>query len=99
MITARNIVVTASLAALLLASAGAIADETVPDRVKPSGSPNISDETMWQFGRRETLCIEWTDDCRGCRRTGSNEFTCSSVGISCQQKEIRCTSGKSKTPQ
>jgi hypothetical protein len=59
--------------------------QTTPSRSKHAG------ETLWQFGRREKICIEWTDGCRGCRRIDGNHFSCSNIGIACQPQEIRCT--------
>ena len=39
-------------------------------------------------------CISWTDDCITCSRGADGTApTCSNIGIACQPKAIRCTSG------
>jgi hypothetical protein len=58
--------------------------------------PVISDETMWQYGRRVMDCNTWTDDCSSCQRIGTTEFSCSNVSIACVQREIRCTGARRK---
>jgi hypothetical protein len=87
----RTLILAASLGALLLASSMAIADEPAPASARPHAANNRSDESIWMFGDREKSCIEWTDGCRGCRRYGPDDVSCSNIGIACQPKEIRCT--------
>ena len=60
----------ASLAMPATLGAPAIAEEAAPPAVTP-------DDTIWQFGRHEKLCIEWTDDCRQCRRAETDAISCS----------------------
>ena len=79
----------ASLAMPATLGAPAIAEEAAPPAVTP-------DDTIWQFGRHEKLCIEWTDDCRQCRRAATDAISCSNIGIACQPKEIRCTLRKTE---
>jgi hypothetical protein len=80
----------ASLAMPATPGAPAIAEEAAPPAaVAP-------DDTIWQFGRHEKLCIEWTDDCRQCRRAETDAISCSNIGIACQPKEIRCTLRKTE---
>src|SRR5271163_4228054 len=97
MLAAKNIVVPLTIAVLLSAHV-AYADETVPDRQKSADPTGVADQTMWQFGEREKLCMEWTDGCRGCRRVDASTFSCSNVGIACLQKDVRCTLPISETP-
>ena len=80
----------ASLAMPATLGAPAIAEEAAPlAAVTP-------DDTIWQFGRQQKLCIEWTDDCRQCRRAETDAISCSNIGIACQPKEIRCTLRKTE---
>jgi hypothetical protein len=82
------------LVALLLTSAAAGAqDPSLPSETPPQGVP----ETVWQFGEREKLCLEWTDDCRVCRRIEARQIACSNVGIACLPKPPRCTVGATET--
>jgi hypothetical protein len=78
--------------ALLVANAAAIAAERNADSSAANGATPAADVTMWQYGLRERQCLEWTDGCRVCRRTGPNQASCSNVGTACLQGEIRCTS-------
>lgn len=48
--------------------------------------------SLWRFGEHDKLCIEWTDGCRTCRRTGAGAADCSNIEIACQPTEARCTS-------
>lgn len=84
--------------AIFLIAVPAYAGEAAPNPMKPIAPAGLADGSVWQFGVRERLCVEWTDGCRGCRRVGSTEFSCSNVGIACQQKDIRCTVRMSAPP-
>jgi hypothetical protein len=79
-------------AALLLARSPLHAEDAI--NVGPGSPPSsrAEDVTLWQFGVREKQCLEWTDGCRVCRRTGMEAAECSNTGISCQPKDIHCTS-------
>jgi hypothetical protein len=38
-------------------------------------------------------CLAWTDGCVNCNRSEAGaSFTCSNIGISCQPKQVECTS-------
>jgi hypothetical protein len=78
--------------ALLVANAAVIAAENSEIPATSHGATPAADETMWQYGLRERQCLEWTDGCRVCRRTGTDQGSCSNVGAACLQGEIRCTS-------
>jgi hypothetical protein len=86
--------VAAALAALLLASTAAGAQEpSLSSEAPPQDVP----ETLWQFGEHEKFCLEWTDDCRVCRRVEARQIACSNVAIACLPKPLRCTLGGSET--
>jgi hypothetical protein len=96
----RAMLLAAAFAAAAMPRVAAIAEDATPDASTPNastpnsppsnGPSNHADESMWQYGRREKLCLEWTDGCRGCRRHGSDTFDCSNVGTACLQTEIHC---------
>jgi hypothetical protein len=85
------LILSAAFGALLLTSALAFAEEPAPTPAPPHAANNRSDESIWMFGDREKSCFEWTDGCRGCRRYGQDDVSCSNIGTACQPKEIRCT--------
>ena len=38
-------------------------------------------------------CLAWTDGCVNCNRSEAGaSFTCSNIGISCQPRQVECTS-------
>jgi len=56
-------------------------------------------ETLWQFGKKESSCIEWGDGCRICRRISQDEIVCSNIGIACQIKEVKCLRKDEASPK
>jgi hypothetical protein len=90
----KRVVWVAVAALLTAASMPALADEAVPATTAPGPTPPSAGDTMWQFGQQQTLCLEWTDGCRVCRRIDATEMSCSNVGIACRLEAIRCTSGE-----
>jgi hypothetical protein len=86
----------ALLVALLLTTAAAPAQERDAQEPspQPAAPPQGVPETLWQFGEHEKFCLEWTDDCRVCRRIEARQIACSNVGIACLPKRPRCTLGE-----
>ena len=39
----------------------------------------------------DATCVEWTDNCRVCKRVSPEEFACSNVAIACIQRKGQCT--------
>ena len=88
-----------AIGALVSANAVAVADEPAPTRGMPPAAHRAADESIWMFGKRDKLCLEWTDGCRGCLRSGPDDFSCSNIGIACQPQDIRCTSRTTEPPK
>jgi len=95
---AGKFLILTSVAAFFAAGTAVIAEPAAPGGAAPSEPNDAAIETLWQFGKQEKLCIEWTDGCRGCRRDDADAISCSNIGIACQPQEIRCTLRKSEKP-
>ena len=50
-------------------------------------------ETLWQFGKQESSCIEWGDGCR----ISQDEIVCSNIGIA--SKEVKCLRKDEASPK
>jgi hypothetical protein len=44
-----------------------------------------SDAHIFNYGRENPSCQQWSDGCRVCTREG-----CSNIGIACQPAEVKC---------
>ena len=67
------------------------------DEKNSSRTPLNSVQT---YGPHNKECLEWTDTCVNCVRTGSSgAYSCSNIGIACQPKSVECLkrSVKNKT--
>lgn len=68
------------------------ADEKIPDQKSP--------DWMQNYGLHHKECLEWTDTCVNCVRTGSGgEYSCSNIGIACQPKDVRCLTHSGDKPE
>lgn len=73
-----------------LAGAAQAADQEL--RLKPpTPKPSLNVFKQRELSGSNNACVEWTDGCRTCQRSGPDAFTCSNVGIACVQTAGRCT--------
>ena len=82
------ITVSICLVWMSLSTAGK-AQETPESNGTSNGPPSKSGEAVniFNYGRVDKACAEWTDGCRVCSRAG-----CSNIPIACQPKEVvTCT--------
>jgi hypothetical protein len=55
--------------------------------------PPLSNEIekhVFNYGDHDSTCIRWTDKCRTCNRSISDDIVCSNIGIACQPAEVDC---------
>ena len=60
----------------------------------PSGQDNAAQpDVNYRRPEADPDCLAWTDSCVNCTRSEAGQsFTCSNIGISCQPKQVVCTS-------
>jgi hypothetical protein len=70
---------------LLIAAAGAIADEATTPSV-PAPHP----VAIQAYATDNPSCLEWTDGCTICTKAETGEPHCSTPGIACQPAGLQC---------
>jgi len=73
----------------LLTVAGILCSVGSAQQTPPS--PEAAEVTVHSYQRFDATCLQWTDDCRVCKRTENAPPTCSNIGTACQPGTIRCT--------
>lgn len=64
-------------------SGATAADEKVSGQRSPDPIQN--------YGLHNKDCLEWTDTCVNCVRTGARgDYSCSNIGVACQPKDVTC---------
>lgn len=76
---------------LWIAPGGGAFAQSATEPTQPSTIPDSP--SVQGYGEHDKLCLEWTDSCVICSRSG-----CSNVGIACQPKQIVCSSRQATVP-
>jgi invasion protein IalB len=76
----RALAVAIALAALLSTAAAQ----------QPPKDAAAEDASIHGYGDTDKTCQEWTDSCRICTRSETDEPVCSNIAIACQPKAIAC---------
>jgi hypothetical protein len=82
------ITVSVCLVCMSLSTAGKAQEKPESNRTRNGQTTKSSKAVdVFNYGRLDKACAEWTDGCRVCSQAG-----CSNIGIACQPKEeISCT--------
>jgi hypothetical protein len=77
-----------ALASMFCISAAECEPPASNEQAKPT-QPDVN----YRQPEADRDCLAWTDSCVNCSRSEAGaSFTCSNIGISCQPKQVECTS-------
>jgi hypothetical protein len=66
------------------------------DETKLASPASPEEKSLQGYGLTAPRCIEWTDGCAVCARSGDNVAHCSTPGVACQPGAVVCSKESGK---